>query len=86
MNMSIEAVDHHRKAAEHFEYAAKHHTETGRNVQSSRCAFVNSSQLVTLVDRWAIGSDLRRDSHNRFTPAFLEEDGDPPAKMHECSL
>jgi hypothetical protein len=25
--MSIETADHHRKAAEHFEYAAKHHTE-----------------------------------------------------------
>jgi hypothetical protein len=27
MNISTEAVDHHRKAAEHFDDAARHHTE-----------------------------------------------------------
>ena len=35
--MSIdEAVEQHRKAAEHFEYAAKHHTEAGNHYCAGR--------------------------------------------------
>jgi hypothetical protein len=46
MNISAEAVEHHRKAAEHFEYAAKHHTEAatqygaGRHEQAAREAYL----------------------------------------------
>ena len=40
--MSTDVIEHHRKAAEHFEYAAKHHTEAathygaGRHEQAAR--------------------------------------------------
>jgi hypothetical protein len=34
--MSSEALKHHRKAAEHFEYAAKHHTEAGAHYGAGR--------------------------------------------------
>jgi len=44
--MSTEAVDHHRKAAEHFEHAAQHHSAAashygaGRYDQASREAYL----------------------------------------------
>jgi hypothetical protein len=34
--MSSEALKHHRKAAEHFEYAAKHHKEAGTHYGAGR--------------------------------------------------
>ena len=44
--MSSDAVEHHQKAAEHFEYAAKHHLEAatyygvGRHEQAAREAYL----------------------------------------------
>ncbi len=36
IHMAPEAIDHHRKAAEHFESAAKHHAEAATHFDAGR--------------------------------------------------
>ena len=50
--MSIEAVDHHRKAAEHFEYAVKHHTEVGNHYGAGRRRVDTAHPYCLCGARW----------------------------------
>jgi hypothetical protein len=50
--MATEAIDHHRKAAEHFEHAARHHTEAavhfgaGRHAQAANEAYLGHGHYL----------------------------------------
>jgi hypothetical protein len=64
MNMSTEAVEHHRKAAEHFAFAAKHHTEAGthygegRHEQAAREAYLAHGHSLTASNHAADAARL----------------------------
>jgi hypothetical protein len=62
--MSTQAVKHHRKAAEHFAYAAKHHTEAGtyygagRHAQAAREAYLAHGHYLTASNHAAEAARL----------------------------
>jgi len=62
--MSTEAVDHHRKAAEHFAYAAQHHAEAGtlygagQHEHASREAYLAHGHSLTASNHAAEAARL----------------------------
>jgi hypothetical protein len=62
--MSTDALEHHRKAAEHFDYAAKHHAEAGthygagRHEQASREAYLAHGHSLHAINHAAKAARL----------------------------